>query len=318
MINHTKEQCNAFLLSLHLINNKKTDQEKLRLIYSLTNPIEKNYQVYKIKKHNGQYRTIYSPSPLLKKVQRAILKNILNNKKIAQYAKAYKQGICLKDNAYPHQNQKIILKLDIINFFENIEYYDVYRTCFNEEYFPKPVGHLLTYLCTYESRLPQGAPTSAYISNLVMKEFDETLGEWCQAKKINYTRYSDDMTFSGDFQPHEVITKVRKLLYPLNLKLNNKKIHVISNSQQQNVTGIVVNKKIQVSSKYRNKIRQEIYYIKKYGIESHLAKAKIKNVPKKYINTIYGKILYVLSIDPENQEFLKYKEEIKNIKRTIA
>lgn len=314
MLPITKEQSNEFLLSLNLIDKDIPDSKKIKTLYSISNKVESNYNVYKIKKHNGSYRTIYAPKPLLKSIQRKILKNILNNKKISKYAKAYHEGISLKDNAYPHLNKKIILKLDIVDFFENINFYDVYKTCFNVPYFPESAGHLLTYLCTYESRLPQGAPTSSYISNLVMKEFDEEIGEYCINRDISYTRYSDDMTFSGDFNPREIITKVRKMLYKLNMKINNKKIHIINNSQQQNVTGIVVNKKIQTSSRYRNKIRQEIYYINKYGLKEHLSQINYQESQTKYLNSLYGKILYVLSIDSNNKEFIKYKELVNNLK----
>lgn len=316
MITHTKEQSKEFLLSLNLINSKN-EKEILNKLYSISNRIEKNYQIYKIKKHNGKYRTIYSPNPLLKSIQRKILNNILNNKAISKYAKAYHQNISLRDNAIPHLNKKLVLKLDIIDFFENIEYPTIYKSCFNETYFPKSVGHLLTTLCTYESRLPQGAPTSSYISNLIMKDFDNEIGTYCEQHNISYTRYSDDMTFSGDFNPREIISLVRKQLYKLGLKINNKKIHVINNSQQQNVTGIVVNKKIQVSSSYRNKIRQIIYYIKKYGLKDHLNRINYQESPSTYINSLYGKTLYVLSIDKTNKEFIDYQEYLKELKKAI-
>ena len=316
MINHTKEQSKEFLLSLNLINSKNP-KEILNKLYSISNRIENNYKVYKIKKHSGNYRTIYSPKPLLKSIQRKILNNILNNKEISKYAKAYHKNISLKDNALPHLNKKIILKLDIIDFFENIEYPTIYKYCFNEVYFPKSVGHLLTTLCTYESRLPQGAPTSSYISNLIMKDFDNEIGSYCEQRNISYTRYSDDMTFSGDFNPRELISKVRKELYRLGLKINNKKIHVINNSQQQNVTGIIVNKKIQVSSKYRNTIRQSIYYIKKYGLKDHISRINYQDKTITYINSLYGKILYILSVDPTNKEFIRYREYLNNLKKAI-
>ena len=260
----TKE-CNEFLLSLNLINCK--DEKKyIKTIYSISNNIEKNYKIYEIKKRNGKYRTIYEPNLILKQIQKQILNNILNNKSISKYAKAYHKGIQLKDNAIPHINKEMILKLDIKDFFENISFLNIYNSCFPIEYFPKSVGMILTY----DNHLTQGSPTSAYISNLVMKEFDEELGNWCNLRNISYTRYSDDMTFSGAFNPSELITKVRKMLYKLDLELNNDKIHIVYKSSSQNVTGIVVNEKMQVNVKYRNKIRQEIYYIKKFGLSSHL------------------------------------------------
>ena len=307
----TKE-CNDFLLSLNLFNCK--DEKKyIKTLYSLSNNIENNYRVYKIKKRNGKYRTIYEPNPLLKHIQKQILANVLNNKSISKYAKAYHKGISLKDNAIPHINKDIILKLDIKDFFENISFVDIYNSCFPIEYFPKSVGMLLTYLCTYDDHLTQGSPTSAYISNLVMKDFDEVLGAWCEEKNISYTRYSDDMTFSGNFNPSEIIAKVRKMLQKLGLQLNNDKIHVINKSSNQNVTGIVVNKKAQVSSKYRKKIRQEIYYISKFGLDSHLKFNNIKINKEKYLNILYGKILYVLQINNLDKEFKKYYKYIKEI-----
>lgn len=253
------EECNNFLLSLNLFKCKNS-KRYIKILYSLSNNIENNYNVFKIKKRNGQYRTIYEPNDLLKTIQRNILSNILNNFSISKYAKAYKKGICLKDNAIVHLNKDIILKLDIIDFFDNIEFDSIYYNCFSKNYFPKSIGILLTQLCTYNNHLIQGAPTSAYISNLVMKEFDKELGSWCVEKNISYTRYSDDLTFSGNFNPSIIIIKVRKMLYKYRLELNNKKTKVIKKNNRQSVTGINVNKKLQVNSLYRKK------FVKRYTI----------------------------------------------------
>lgn len=311
----TKE-CNEFLLSLNLFNCK--DEKKyITTLYSISNSIEKNYNVYKIKKRNGKYRTIYEPNSLLNHIQKQILSNILNNKSISKYAKAYHKGISLKDNAIPHINKEILLKLDIVDFFENIYFMDIYNSCFPIEYFPKSVGMLLTCLCTYDNHLTQGSPTSAYISNLVMKEFDEVLGAWCEEKNISYTRYSDDMTFSGDFNPSEVIIKVKKMLYILGLELNDRKTHIVHKSASQSVTGIIVNEKVQVSTKYRKAIRQEIYYIKKFGLTSHLKKKNIDIDQEKYLNILYGKVLYVLQINVNDKEFIEYKKELENLKALV-
>lgn len=312
----TKE-CNHFLQSLELFNCKN-EKKYINTIYSISNNIENNYKIHKIKKRNGKIRTIYEPNPLLKQIQKRILTNILNHKTISKYAKAYHQGISLRDNATPHINKEVILKLDIKNFFENITFLDIYYSCFSIEYFPKSVGMILTYLCTYEDHLIQGTPTSPYISNLVMKEFDEEIGSYCELKGISYTRYSDDMTFSGKFNPGEIIRKVRKGLYQLGLELNNDKTHIIHQSSCQSITGIVVNKKAQVSSKYRNKIRQEIHYINKFGLISHMEKKEMDRKPTKYLDILYGKILYVLQVNENDIEFKKYKIILEKLKEEIS
>ena len=86
------KECNNFLLSLNLINCK--DENKyIKTLYSLSNNIEKNYRIFKIKKRTGKYRTIYEPNKLLKHIQSQILLNILNNKPISKYAKAYHKGL---------------------------------------------------------------------------------------------------------------------------------------------------------------------------------------------------------------------------------
>ena len=172
---------------------------------------------------------------------------------------------------------------------------------------------LLTNLCTLNDHLVQGAPTSAYISNLVMRDFDENVGRFAEKFDISYTRYSDDMTFSGEFEPSIIIRKVRQELCKLGLRLNDKKTVVIKNSTCQKVTGIVVNKKMQVSLKYRKKIRQEIYYIKKFGLNEHLNRLNIKN-SEKYLNSLLGRILFVVQVDPNNQEFRNYKDIVIKVK----
>lgn len=306
-----KELCKEFLLSLNLIDEDISDKEKIRKLYSIANNTKNNYKIFKIPKRDGSYRIIYEPNYLLKKIQKNILENILNNKSISKYAFAYHKGISSTDNARPHINKKIILKLDIKDFFDSILFLDIYNSCFSIEYFPKSIGYLLTYLCTYNEKLPQGAPTSSYISNLVMKDFDEVIGTYCKNNSISYTRYSDDMTFSGDFEPSIIIKKVRKMLYKLGLELNDKKTCVISNDYKQMVTGIVVNKKLNIDIKYRKKIRQEIYYIRKYGLKEHFKYVECFDTKVDYVLNLYGRILYVLQIH-RSREFMGYKRYLKS------
>lgn len=306
-----KEQINEYLLSLGLLNCNK--DKYIRVLYTISNNVENYYKIHKIKKNNGKLRTIYEPSATLKHIQRVILESILNERPISEYACAYHKGLSLKDNALPHVGKRVVLKLDIEDFFDNIDFIDVYKKCFPEYLFPKSAGMILTYLCTYDEHIPQGAPTSAYISNLVMRDFDELIGKWCCERDISYTRYSDDMTFSGDFNPSNVIKIVALELKNLGLRLNHKKTHVVKQSSNQLVTGIVVNEKTQVSRAYRDKIRQEIYYIQKFGIDSHMKHIGSALDKVSYLRSLYGKILFVLQINKDDKEFIEYKHILKSL-----
>lgn len=304
--NITKDKSNEFLLSLNLIDGNLSDKEKIKKIYILSNNIERNYKKYEIPKWDGSKRVIYEPSYFLKCVQRNILNNVLEGFKISKYATAYVKGKSIKDNALPHLGKKILLKLDIKDFFNNISFMDVYNRCFLEEYFPRGVRILLTYLCTYNEFLPQGAPTSSYISNLVMCDFDEEIGSFCEKNNISYTRYFDDMTFSGNFGVKSVIYKVKAELKKIGMQLNYDKVHVIYNNNSQTVTGVCVNEKVQVLRRKRKKIRQDVYYIKKYGLYSHLKMIKIED-GFSYVLSLLGRINFVLMINSDN-EFMEYRK----------
>lgn len=300
-----------FLLSLYAFNNELTDNQKIRKLYVMSNHITKYYNSFSIKKKNGKDRNILSPYIELKKIQHNILNMLLYDKRPSEYAKAYIKKIGLLDNVKIHRGYKFILKLDICNFFENISFVDIFNV-FKEFGFSDRLCSLLAHLTTYNDFLPQGAPTSPYLSNLVLRDFDYLIGKWCMENNINYTRYSDDMTFSMNKYNNELIRFVRISLYKYGLELNNDKICLINCSSQQKITGIVVNDKIQVDVKYRKRIRQELYYINKYGIYEHLRRIN-NNDKDKYLRSLYGRILFVLSVDSMNKEFLEYKNVISNI-----
>lgn len=310
----SKDQEREFLLSLHLINGDN-EQDIINKLYTISNNIEKNYIIHKIKKRNGKIRTIYEPEINLKIIQKNILHNILEERYISKYAKAYKKGLSIKDNTLCHVNKDMILKLDIKDFFENITYMQVYCSCFKEEYFPESIRTLLTNLCTYRGYLPQGTPTSSYISNIIMLDFDIKIGEYCKKNDISYTRYCDDMTFSGNFSKENIIKLVKQELKKLNLTLNKEKINLITKKSRQIVTGIVVNQKPQVNIDYRKELRKEIYYIKKYGLNSHMKKINITIPKEKYLNQLLGRINFVLQIDNTNKEFIEYRKYILTLKK---
>ena len=309
----TESKYNELLSSFNLVNT--SDIKKInKILYGISNNIDLNYEEIIIKKKNKNLRYLNEPSPILKSIQKRILKNVLEEKMISKCAYAYKKGLSTILNAKSHVGCKVILKLDIENFFDNINFYKVYNSCFNENLYPKKLGMLLTNLCVYNGKLPQGSPTSGYISNIVLRNFDCNIDAYCKDKNINYTRYSDDMTFSGDFDIRKLIKFVNELLYKEGFRLNKSKIKVVLNTTRQQVTGIVVNENINLSKNYKRKIRQEVYYVLKYGVKSHIKKRNINLSCNRYLSVLLGKINYVLTVNPNDKEFINYKNEIKRIK----
>ena len=310
----TLDKYNEILLSFNLVNTSNI-KEVNKILYNVSNNIDANYEEIIIHKKTGGLRFLNAPSKTLKDIQKRILKNVLEEKKTSNYTYAYIKGCSIIDNAKPHVDKSKIVKLDIKDFFDNINFNMVYSTCFNETLYPKKLGMLLANLCTYNNSLPQGAPTSGYISNIVLRSFDEKIGLFCKNNDIEYTRYCDDMTFSGDFNTRKLIKKVNELLYEEGFCLNKKKIVVVNKKTRQQVTGIVVNNKLSIRKSYKKKIRQEVYYINKLGLKSHLIKRKIKLEEKDYLNKLLGKINFVLQVEKNNLEFQKYKNYVTHLIR---
>jgi len=278
-----------------------------RALYSVSTNLHRHYRKAQIPKTSGEMRDLYVPDDFLKAIQTAIAEKLLVLEPISPYATAYRPGGSTLANARPHVGKPVLLKLDIRHFFDHLVYPLVKEKAFPANRYAEKNRILLAILCTHRDALPQGAPTSPAISNIVMREFDDAVGAFCKVRNVSYTRYCDDMTFSGDFEPEEIVAAVRQELSKLHLFLNDRKTVVVRNGQQKTVTGIVVNEKPGVSAAYRKKLRQELYYCKKYGIESHLARTGDTTDAASYLNRLLGKVNYVLQITPDSEEMLSYK-----------
>ncbi|MGX7200601.1 reverse transcriptase family protein [Enterococcus nangangensis] len=289
---------------------------KAEYLYKVSNDSKLFYRKFLIKKKNGKKRSIHEPFPNLKVVQNWILNNLLYCIEPSQFAKAYIPNVSIRDNVRFHKGQKQVLKLDITNFFESISEKYVYKI-FKKVGYTDALSVMLSKLCTLKGSLPQGASTSSYISNLVLNDFDRAISSYCLERKIRYTRYADDLTFSGNFDSKSLINIVSFKLKSLGLSLNKEKTRLLKQNQSQMVTGIVVNEKIQVSQKYRKKIRLEMYYIKKYGLYSHMSKSCIKGDGKNYLKSLKGRIDYCLFINQKDLEMKKYSESVRLISKEL-
>ena len=279
-----------------------------KTLYAVSNNLGKHYRKVSLPKKSGGFRNLSVPDEVLKSIQKRIVDLLLIHMLVSRYAKAYRFGSSTLRNAKHHVGKRVVLKLDILHFFDSIRYSTVKDNVFPEEIYAEPLRILLTMLCYHKDALPQGAPSSPAITNIILYEFDEQVGQWCQDRGIAYTRYCDDMTFSGDFDPAEVIRFVRLELKKLGFLLNEQKNRIQRPGQQQSVTGIVVNEKLSIPSDYRRKLRQELYYCRKFGIQEHLQKTGLEIPEDIYRMQLLGKVNYVLQLHPDDQDMLEARK----------
>lgn len=238
-----------------------------KTLYGVSNTVETHYHKVQLPKRDGGVRELSVPDPILKHIQRRITQVLLLPMPISRYASAYRYGASTLRNAAPHAGQPGILKLDIQHFFDCILYSTVKDKAFPPEIYAEPLRILLTMLCYRRDALPQGAPSSPAITNIIMAQFDEEVGAWCRSRSIRYTRYCDDMTFSGDFDPREVVKPfVSGKLREMGFFLNESKSKYLPAGHRQTVTGLVVNEKPAVPANYLRSLRQELYFCQKFGV----------------------------------------------------
>lgn len=220
-----------------------------------------HYRKHEIPKKTGGKRVLNIPSRSLKKLQKTILLKLLYKEKAHRCSYAYKKGKSIVDNAKVHCGSKVIIKMDIRDFFPSVKGEKVnhlfLKLGWNEE-----ASNKLTELCTWENGLPQGAPTSPAISNIILFNLDKKLFSMAHGFKACYTRYADDLTFSLKEDDPSVVRSIIKLTqlavekegFRINFKKG--KINVLRNHQHQRVCGITVNnQKPTLSRKERRKLR---------------------------------------------------------------
>ncbi|MHC6198534.1 reverse transcriptase family protein [Elizabethkingia miricola] len=284
------------------------------------------YRKFNIVKKNGLLREISEPLPSLKEIQYFILKEILYKQKVSRFCKSYIPKRKFREYLKYHSNEKQVLTLDIENFFPSIKYKHI-NNYFTELGYAEDVSSFLASLCTYsiskkkkekvelnERFLPQGAPTSPYLSNLILMKFDDTIANYCKEKSIKYTRYADDMAFSGsDFDKEILIKLVQSELNKVDLKLNKSKINFMKQNVPQVISGVLVNKKIQLPKEIRNEIRNTMYFITKYGYEDHIKRTN--ETRDYYLLHLLGRIQYALNLNPNDSELIKYKSVLLEYKK---
>jgi len=255
------------------------------------NRMESRYTSTEVPKKSGGKRTITAPDFLLKTVQRAIYGQVLAKQKLHAACHGFRKKKSTATNAAPHRKQEIVINLDLKDFFPSISGGRVYglflKLGFNENQ-----SRLLTRLTTYENALPQGAPTSPAIANLVARRLDSRLAGLAKKANLRYTRYADDLTFSGDASAVSLLPSIRKIISEEGFQVARQKTHISRRGARQDVTGLTVNEVVSVPRYFRRRLRAVLHRIEN-GLSATWNDREVT------ANTLSGLAAYIRPFHPE-------------------
>ena len=211
-----------------------------------------------IPKRSGGTRRLLVPSHELKAVQRRILRRVLAKLTVHPAVTGFEDGQSIVHNARQHVGKAVVLKMDVEDFFPSTKAERLTKY-FQRIGWNREAAELLTKLTTHEGGLPQGAPTSPRLSNLVNRRLDTRIGRVAARRKCTYTRYADDITISF---PRDNARRVRGMVQYARrrLKIEGYRSHrdkqlILRQHQQQRITGLVVNRKVNLPRETRRRLR---------------------------------------------------------------
>ncbi len=277
------------------------------------------YVEFEIDKANGTKRAIAAPRAPLRKIQRVILREILDKIPLHDAAHGFVKGRSTVTNAKPHERAALIVKMDLVDFFPTMHFRRV-RGVFNQLGYNEKVAQVLASLCTYRpvlegkfvawpGVLPQGAPTSPALANIACRRMDARLAALAKKSGAHYTRYADDLTFSFDAEPKTLgrfLWWVDQICQQEGFSENARKRRILRKKSQQRVTGIVVNSGMFIPRKDRHRFRAILQRVKKNGLE---AEARGRKDFRAYL---LGFAAYVKMVQPELGK--KWVAEVKGLK----
>lgn len=281
--------------------------------------LREQYRVFFIPKRSGGHRQICAPSRKLAHIQRQILRKVLQRIPVNKCAKAYVRGRSILNNARFHQGQKIIVKADISDFFGSINS-EFVRKCLVDRGLSVEISDCIAEISSRNGVLLQGAPTSGYLSNIVMDDFDRATILYCIKNGLRYTRYSDDITISGDSVNIKSLYEFLIIqLSKIDLVFNSKKFKVLRNNRhRQLVTGIVVNKEFRPPRSYMRDIRQQMYYARKFGVKHH-SEYRGYDFPLDWIRSMLGKVAFARHVTAaETPELDLWQKELLGYRSALT
>jgi hypothetical protein len=272
----------------------------------ITENISDYYDPFDVRaRGKSKWRHIDNPIGELKEIQKKIYNRILKKRKLPDYFTGGITGRSLVDNVRAHVNKEEIVCIDIKKYFPSISNKKVFKYFKEELGFSTDVSKILTILTTYKHHLPQGAPTSPYLANLTLKNTGEKIYDLCRENNLDLTIYIDDITFSG-VNARTIMNEVISLIQKDGLAVSNKKIKIMRSGVTQTVTGLKVNRKINVTSNYSEEIRSAIYTL-----------SSSNRVTKEELSKIWAKIQYVKNVSFKEgarleNYYLKYFKKVRH------
>ena len=260
---------------IHVIA-KKIDADVRDLINAIDRP-EKFYRTFPIKRTRKRPRWIHAPNHLLKDIQRKLLSHFLYQIKPHKAAHGFYPGKSILTNAKPHCSQNWVYSFDVENFFPSTTDKHILSALLKLSCFDRELCFAIVKLCCLAGKLPQGAPTSPHLANLAFYECDLQLESIAKENLMNYTRYADDMTFSGEDEIITLEDQVNKIIKKYHYELSFQKSKRMGKNHRQKVTGLIVNKKVLLPRELRRKIRAIKHDVKSIGLDNAVQKSSLVN-----------------------------------------
>lgn len=256
------------------------------------------YRTFEIPKRSGGNRVITTPYQTLKHIQRWIYNNVLSGQKVHTYVHGFRPKRSIVTNVGQHTSGRYLWKIDLNDFFPSIKKEMVVQV-FRQIGYTKEMSFFLASLCCLDDCLPQGAPTSPVLSNIVAKHMDNRLAKIAKNYHCRYTRYADDMAFSGNSLPLSFQVLVCNVIQECGFTINMQKTRVYGARACKILTGIrIQDGSLRLPKEKRRELSQIMYYIRRYGYDSHVGKLKIREI--NYLPSLIGRMIFWKQIEPEN------------------
>jgi retron-type reverse transcriptase len=288
-----------------------------------------HYIRFKIPKKTGGERLISAPMPRLKNAQHWILANILEKLELHDAAHGFRCDRSIVSNAQPHVGAEVIINFDLKDFFPSISYKRV-KGLFQSFGYSEAAATIFGLLCTQaaveevdldgktyyvaitDRHLPQGSPASPAITNLLCRRLDRRLTGMAEQLGFVYTRYADDLTFSasGDSLGNicNILRRTESIVGHEGFTINEQKTRILrGKSSQLEVTGVVVNERLNLSKNQLKRFRATLYQIDKDGPEG-----KHWGNSSDVMASIQGFANFVAMVNPEKGA--QFQEQVQRIK----